>query len=106
MQMHSEHLRHSIDDYSGFESKYQFETLLNCGIFGGNINIVSTFIDRLWQIHQKYNLRNNSKYTGDMGAFNYLVRTKYNHQVMHGSPINTVFKTYDNDNQICWFRHK
>ena len=105
MQMHSEHLRNKIEDYSIYENSYQDETLLNCGIIGGNISVLYPFIQQLKSIHQKYNYDNNTKFTGDMGAFNYLVRTCYHDKVVHGHPVNTVFKRYSDD-RSCWFKHK
>jgi len=41
-----------------------------------------------------------------MGAFNYLTRTQFNEQIIHGTPVNTVFKGYENERTDCWFRHK
>jgi outer membrane protein OmpA-like peptidoglycan-associated protein len=56
---------------------------------GGNITIMKHFIKKLWNIHQKYNSDNKTAFTGDMGAFNYLIRTQYNNKVIHGKPVNT-----------------
>lgn len=106
MKNHSEHLRTNIKDYAEYEEKYKHETLLNCGIIGGNIGIMSTFIEKLSQIHRSYNFDNKTAYTGDMGAFNYLIRTQFNHQFFHGFPINTEFKAYQTQRHDCWFRHK
>jgi hypothetical protein len=105
MQMHSEHLRSKIEDYSIYESTYKNEVLLNCGIIGGNISVLYPFIQQLKSIHQKYNYDNDTKFTGDMGAFNYLIRTCYHDKVIHGHPVNTVFKRYSDDTS-CWFKHK
>lgn len=105
MEKHSEHLRSKIPDYATYETNFKEETLLNCGIIGGNINVIQPFINQLWAIHRKHNSDNNSRYTGDMGAFNYLVRTRYLNKVIHGSPVNTVFKSYSEDTS-CWFKHK
>jgi hypothetical protein len=63
-------------------------------------------MEKLAQIHEQYNHDNQTAYTGDMGAFNYLMRTQFNQQVLHGSPINTVFKAYKLNKTDCWFRHK
>jgi hypothetical protein len=41
-----------------------------------------------------------------MGAFNYLARTKFNNQLKHGAPVNTLFKGYELERKDCWFRHK
>jgi hypothetical protein len=106
MQQHSTHLRNKIHDYTAYEEKFKNTPLLNCGIIGGSITIMQQFINDISCIHQQYNSNNDTLYTGDMGAFNYLVRTKYNNNVLHGSPINTIFKAYEKDRKDCWFRHK
>jgi hypothetical protein len=106
MLAHSSHLREKISDFAAYESQFADDTLLNCGIIGGNAPLVFQFIEKLCAIHQYANIDNKTAYTGDMGAFNYLVRTQYNHQLVHGAPVNTVFKGYENDREDCWFRHK
>ncbi len=106
MRSHSEHLRARIDDYLNFEETFKNKALLNCGIIGGNMKIMKEFIDKLIAIHQTYNFNNDSEYTGDMGAFNYLIRTQFNKRFFHGFPINTEFKAYQINRNDCWFRHK
>ncbi len=105
MQQHSENLRNNISDYKTYENNFANAVLLNCGIIGGNITIMKSFINKLWAIHQKYNSNNKTAFTGDMGAFNYLIRTQYNDKVIHGKPVNTEFKKYLVD-ASCWFKHK
>lgn len=105
MLNHGEHLRNKISDYAIFETNFKNEILLNCGIIGGAIAIMQPFILKLWTIHEKYNNDNKTLYTGDMGAFNYLVRTEYNNKIVHGNPVNTEFKKYFADSS-CWFQHK
>jgi hypothetical protein len=106
MNAHSEHLRQQIVDYADFEAQFKQNTLLNCGIIGGQFDALYAFIEQLWGIHAAYNRNNKTAYTGDMGAFNYLMRTKFNAQLIHGAPVNTVFKGYENERKDCWFRHK
>lgn len=106
MEAHSEHLRNNISDYAEYEEKFKESTLLNCGIIGGNIEVMQELIQKLSKIHQQYNCDNQTAYTGDMGAFNYLIRTQFNERVLHGFPINTEFKAYQNERTDCWFRHK
>jgi hypothetical protein len=106
MQAHSTHLRNNIADYSEYEEKFKDETLLNCGIIGGSAPLMIDFIQQLCSIHELANQHNLTAFTGDMGAFNYLVRTRFNTHVLHGAPVNTVFKCYENDRTDCWFRHK
>jgi len=105
MQNHGEHLRNKIADYALFETNFKAEILLNCGIVGGTIAVMKLFIQKLWDIHNKYNRENKTLFTGDMGAFNYLIRTQYNDRIIHGTPVNTVFKKFETNNS-CWFKHK
>lgn len=106
MKEHSTHLRNNILDYTDYEEKFKNETLLNCGIIGGNIEFMQSLFKELSHIHQTYSIHNKTAFTGDMGAFNYLVRTKFTDKILHGSPINTEFKKYDVERMDCWFRHK
>lgn len=106
MKSHSEHLRNNIGNYAEYEEKFKNETLLNCGIIGGNFYVMQEFIEKLAMIHQQYNFDNKTNYTGDMGAFNYLIRTQINDRFLHGFPINTEFKSYQTERNDCWFRHK
>jgi hypothetical protein len=106
MQAHAQHLRNQITDYADYEKKFADMPLLNCGIIGGQLNGMLSFIQELCVIHKQYNSNNQTLYTGDMGAFNYLMRTQYNNQLIHGSPVNTIFKAYETHRTDCWFRHK
>ena len=106
MQAHSTHLREKIADFAAYENKFENEALLNCGIIGSKGEILFSFIEKLCAIHQYANQDNKTAYTGDMGAFNYLARTVYNTQLIHGAPVNTLFKMYENEREDCWFRHK
>lgn len=106
MHDHSAHLREQISDYADYENRFGQETLLNCGIIGGNMPIFFSFLEKLCNIHARYNLLNKTAFTGDMGAFNYLARTQFTDQIVSGAPINTVFKLYQTDRSDCWFRHK
>lgn len=106
MIAHAEHLRKNIPDYAAYESNFGNQTLLNCGILGGSVSLFFDFLQQLSAIHQQANRDNKTEYTGDMGAFNYLARTKFNQQLIHGAPVNTVFKQYETNRNDCWFRHK
>ena len=103
---HSSNLRNNIADYADYENQFKHETLLNCGIIGGSAPLMLDFLDRLCAIHEQANAENRTAYTGDMGAFNYLARTKFNQLIRHGAPVNTVFKLYETERMDCWFRHK
>jgi len=106
MIAHAEHLRGQIQDYQAYEDRFANETLLNCGVFGGAYLVFIDFLQQLCEIHDRYNRSNKTGYTGDMGAFNYLARTRFHENLHYGFPVNTVFKGYEIDRNDCWFRHK
>ncbi len=103
---HSLHLRNNIADFADYETAFKNDILLNCGIIGGHTSIMVAFINQLAGIHEQYNRNNLTRYTGDMGAFNYVARSYFNHALLHGYPVNTVFKQYENHRNDCRFRHK
>jgi hypothetical protein len=105
MQLHGSHLRSRIKDYIEVETENQSQRLLNCGVIGGTIQTIKPLIDSIWQIHENYNADNNTSFTGDMGAFNYIVRKNYSNTILHGTPVNTEFKAYFDDG-TNWFQHK
>lgn len=106
MYDHSTHLRNGIADFADYEANNKAATLLNCGIVGGNIKIMQSFLEKICHLHQTYNTNNITAFTGDMGAFNYLLRTQFNNAILHGKPVNTIFKMYETSRDDCWFRHK
>lgn len=106
MNNHNSHLRERIEYFANYEEKFKNATLLNCGIIGGEIVVFNNFIQKLCAIHKNFNTENKTAFTGDMGAFNYLARTQFNNQLIHGKPVNTIFKEYENERFDCWFRHK
>jgi len=67
---------------------------------------MKAFIEKIALIHEQYNDDNKTAFTGDMGAFNYLIHTQFNDKILHGFPINTEFKAYQTERDDCWFRHK
>ena len=106
MHAHSTHLRAQISGFVQYENDFQNAVLLNCGIAGGSLETMTLLLDLLCNTHQNYNKNNPTAYTGDMGVFNYVVRTRFNNRLYHGAPCNTVFKSYETQRSDCWFRHK
>ncbi len=105
MNAHSTHLRNVIDGFKKFEIEHARDRLLNCGIIGGNITVMCRIMQALSVLHSTYSLTNKSSFTLDMGAFNFVARTCFKN-ILHGAPINTVFKNYEASREDCWFRHK
>lgn len=106
MNDHSAHFRSKITDYAAYEKEFAEDTLLNCGIIGGKTAIIVELLKKLCFVHANYNVNNNTAFTGDMGAFNYVMRKQFESRFLHGFPINTVFKKYQSDREDCWLRHK
>lgn len=106
MQEHSTHFRSQIKDFADYEQEFAEDTLLNCGIIGGKTPIIIDLLNKLCFVHANYNVKSNTAFTGDMGAFNYVLRKQFQSRFLHGFPINTVFKEYQTNRVDCWFRHK
>jgi hypothetical protein len=106
MNNHNTHLRNSIDGFADYEIENKNQTLLNCGIIGGSIDTMLNLTSKLANIHQTITINNQTPYTLDMGAFNYIARTKFSDKLIHGAPVNTHFKKYEEVRVDCWFRHK
>ena len=106
MHNHCEHLRNQIPDFLDFEIKNKAETLLNCGIIGGKALVLTLLMEALAKMHKVVAFQNQTPYTLDMGVFNYTIRTLFPQNILHGFPVNTVFKNYESNRLDCWFRHK
>lgn len=103
---HCTHLRKTVPGFMKFEKENESQTLLNCGVIGGHTGVIIPFLELLSQIHLKYTISNQSPYTLDMGAFNFIARTYFEERLIHGYPVNTRFKSYESTRADCWFRHK
>ena len=106
MHNHSKYFREQSKAYRLFEETFGNQTLLNCGIIGGSKELICTFLEALCTFHREYNQHNPTAYTGDMGAFNFIARTLFGEALLHGEPVNTVFKQYEEERRDCWFQHK
>lgn len=106
MRDHCNHLRNLISGFGEFEDRNRIETLLNCGVIGGEMNVILPLIEELATIHSKYTISNQTPFTLDMGAFNFVARTRFSDRLKHGYPINSRFKGYETQRTDCWFRHK
>lgn len=106
MKEHCTHLRNSIEDFNLFEDKYANEILLNCGIIGGDIKTMISLMNLLVEMHTKFGITNKTAFTLDMGVFNFVVRSFFGSNLIHGYPVNSIFKKYQMDNIGCWFKHK
>jgi len=106
MRNHNSHLRSSIPEFNMYETLNKHQPLLNCGIIGANIAVIKLLIDKIVATHEYYSYTNTTAYTLDMGVFNFVARTTFGDKIIHGEPVNTVFKKYESQRTDCWFRHK
>jgi len=106
MRNHCGHLRNLVPEFSIYEAQNQHKSLLNCGIIGGNIKVIELLFDKMVAMHEVFSYTNKTNYTLDMGVFNFVARTVFAHNIIHGIPVNTVFKKYESQRTDCWFRHK
>lgn len=106
MKDHCKHLRNLIPEFSDFEEINKAEVLLNCGVIGGQTTVMLSILEVLSLIHSTITISNETPFTLDMGAFNFVARTKFGDRLKHGFPVNTRFKSYESQRTDCWFRHK
>lgn len=106
MQAHNDHLRNSMPGFTLYEELNKNKTLLNCGVIGANISVMELLLAEMIAIHDAYSFTNKTAYTLDMGVFNYIARTAFADKIIHGEPVNTIFKKYEIERTDCWFRHK
>lgn len=106
MKAHCAHLREQLSEFALFENEHEKSPLLNCGIFGGRLAEIQKLLQAISELHQRVSVTNTTPFTLDMGVFNYLARTMFREKIIHGEPVNTVFKGYEEDRLDCWFRHK
>ena len=106
MRDHCTHFRNLMPEFKDFENENRTQTLLNCGVIGGKTAVMISLLEELTRIHTTYTISNQTPYTLDMGAFNFVARTGFSCRIKHGFPVNTRFKSYEAERTDCWFRHK
>jgi len=106
MHDHCTHFRNTVPGFYNYEMENKEKSLLNCGIIGGSFSVIVKLMDSLAKMHATYSITNTTDYTLDMGAFNFVARTQFANTILHGPPINTIFKNYESLRADCWFRHK
>jgi hypothetical protein len=91
-------------------TEYVDKKVLNCGIFGGNREMVLEAIGAIASILEKANV---AETTVDMVAANEVVYRNYEGRFMSGLPLNTkyrggvfAFEGEYNDSEEAWIQHK
>lgn len=74
--------------------------MLNCGVVGGNRQVVMDLCRDIYDYHFKHPHEQT-----EMGVFNYLLHTKYRDIKEHGRHVTSLFKKFERQTN-AWFRHK
>lgn len=77
--------------------------LLNCGLVGGSRKDVMDFMRTMNKIYQD---EKGNVGPFEMGLFNFVARVHFNHKLVTGRQVHTVFKQYEKFNQVAWWKHK
>lgn len=96
------HLK-TLSDYRSTISANARNILLNCGIVGGNFEMVMEYLGHRVQLHENHT-KGLLKST-DMAIFNYLVFKHFKGRTTTGLKVNTRFKM-EEYNEVSFFKHK
>lgn len=94
----------NIKDYNKVKREHSHKPLLNAGIVGGDFKLTYELIDMLASTILKE--PNNPDIHTDMGLINYFARKYYSDKLVHGLPLNTRFKQYEENHRTAWIQHK
>lgn len=93
-----------IPDYRQTIQSHANETLINCGIVGGNQYIILQLIEMWADIHKNKTV--GLMHSTDMAIFNYVARKHFNDKLFTGEKINTKFKYFETKNKTAIWKHK
>lgn len=91
-----------------FIEKYKYETLLNCGIVGGDREAMLKLTKEMIKLYfdiESYVYDDFPRITNEMGIFNKVVYEKFANKFITGKMVHTEFKSYQGNN-YSWFKHK
>ncbi len=98
--------RYSLLNNSEINKKlnsYLSKKVINAGILGGYREYLIDITKKIKDILSESKIKHT---TVDMCVFNHVLYTNYENKLIHGLPVNTVFRANDLNNQIAWFKHK
>jgi hypothetical protein len=93
---------HKQRDIALFIRRNRNLDLLNCGVVGGSRQDIMQLCHDIFGMYF-----DKGEIVGpfEMGAFNYICRTKYNDKLVYGRQVTSIFKSYK-PNGRWWFAHK
>jgi hypothetical protein len=78
--------------------KIRHKQIINAGLLGGSINLVFNYCNDMMLFYCIHG----DMYT-DMAAFNIV---GHDRNISFGKHVNTVFKKFEKNNLVAWFKHK
>lgn len=95
---------------SSFFKRSGSKQLVNAGLLGGDVDIVIEFCKAMMDFYfeaesDSFHKKQPNAGMTDMGAFNYIVHTKFADRLQHGQMVNTTFKANERNN-TSWWKHK
>lgn len=106
--MFKEHPSKRLQD---FFTEHRNDPILNAGVYGGHRETVIEFLHefiRLLQDNAVDRLHKRDQHdlgNGDMGSYNYVLRTRFSGRIVTGPRVTTVFKAEER-NDFSWWKHK
>lgn len=83
--------------------------ILNCGITGGQRDIMLKFLTRMVQVLQDPALairQKNEDINLNMAALNYILYNEFEGKFQYGPPVHSVYKRFENRRKDVWWVHK
>ena len=80
------------------------ENFLNCGIVGGNAEVVKKFLEHYKEIHSKRSWPEH--YPNDMIITTLVAYRYFKNNIVTGAPLHTIFKKYENNHPEAYIVHK
>lgn len=93
-------------------AEFGSQTLLNCGLIGGERELLMRFFHRVYSKltdnlrARALGIERNLTGLGDMGAVNLVAWREFADRLVYGPQINTIFKAFERNNTVAWWRHK
>jgi hypothetical protein len=101
---------HKSPVLQAFFKSYGKKQIVNAGLLGGDVDTVIEFCKAMMDFYfeaesDSFHKKQPNAGMTDMGAFNYIVYTRFADRMQHGEMVNTRFKANERNN-ISWFKHK
>lgn len=91
-------------DYRAIIAANGDRMLINCGLIGGHRGVVMEYLQYVTKYHTMYSV--SDAHSTDMACANYTIWKHFKSRFDYGVHVNTLFKGYEIDNKLAWWKHK